>query len=90
MLSKKEIKIVGRKEYLIRLATSQKVYCYYHSRFLSISDIENYHCYDGCHGTRYCNYVEFPDGNREGQRRREEMMRNGVLKIREGPVFEKT
>ena len=70
MVTKKEERIARRKGKLIELALKNQVYCIHHRCFLDPEDIENHSCYSGNHGSRYCNYVDFPGGNREGRRAR--------------------
>jgi len=70
MITKKEQRITKRRETLISLARKGQVYCIHHCCFLDVLDVENHRCYSGNHGSRYCNYVDFPEGNREGRRAR--------------------
>ena len=71
MVTKREQRISKRKEILTGFAEKDQVYCIHYCRFLEVEDIEYHHCYSGNHGSRYCNYVDFPGGNREGKRIRE-------------------
>lgn len=75
MVTKREQRIAKRRDNLINLAQDRQVYCAYYLRFLDVEDIEDHHCYSGNHGSRYCNYVDFPGGNREGKRVRENKRR---------------
>ena len=62
-LTKKQVKIQKRKKKLEKLAEHDLVYCEHHHFALSVKDIYYHKCYNGNHGTRYCQYVKF--GQRE-------------------------
>ena len=56
--TKKQIRIINRKNRLEQISLDGKAYCEKHGKYLCIAEVLGHHCYNGNHGRTYCKYLE--------------------------------
>jgi hypothetical protein len=57
-LTKKQERIIKRKERLECIALEERAFCLKHEKYLCVREIREHHCYNGDHGKKYCQYLE--------------------------------